>query len=229
MRPANERQRYNVTSSLIGWALSQNDSWTCQNRDPSRPMPPNPIRACYGIFLKLTHWSLWCHIGYLEVGQQLVMAVLWHQWSFLWRISFQEWGFPLWKIRRLWYHFIFIVGILIYTAFLSGFQFQITASLSAQSRQLWGGPVTFWKILFNFTLLFEVQGRRTVNFLTEFWTLCLYWNSPQLIFGVHSARNPYYWSAVLVPDLPSPLSRVNNPLFEHLDPMWHADPCCLSF
>ena len=28
MRPANERQRYNVTSSLISWAHSQNDPWT---------------------------------------------------------------------------------------------------------------------------------------------------------------------------------------------------------
>ena len=27
MRPANERRRYNVTSSLIGWAHKQNDPW----------------------------------------------------------------------------------------------------------------------------------------------------------------------------------------------------------
>ena len=27
MRPTNERRRYNVTSSLIGWAHSQNDPW----------------------------------------------------------------------------------------------------------------------------------------------------------------------------------------------------------
>ena len=27
MRPANERRRYNVTSSLIGWAHTQNDPW----------------------------------------------------------------------------------------------------------------------------------------------------------------------------------------------------------
>ena len=27
MCPANERQRYNVTSSLIGWTHSQNDPW----------------------------------------------------------------------------------------------------------------------------------------------------------------------------------------------------------
>ena len=27
MRPANERRRYNVTSSPIGWAHSQNDPW----------------------------------------------------------------------------------------------------------------------------------------------------------------------------------------------------------
>ena len=27
MRPANESRRYNVTSSLIGWAFAQNDSW----------------------------------------------------------------------------------------------------------------------------------------------------------------------------------------------------------
>ena len=27
MCPANERRRYNVTSSLIGWAHSQNDPW----------------------------------------------------------------------------------------------------------------------------------------------------------------------------------------------------------
>ena len=27
MRPASERRRYNVTSSLIGWAHSQNDPW----------------------------------------------------------------------------------------------------------------------------------------------------------------------------------------------------------
>ena len=27
MRPANERRRYNVTSSLIGWAHTQNDLW----------------------------------------------------------------------------------------------------------------------------------------------------------------------------------------------------------
>ena len=30
MRPANERRRYNVTSSLIGWAYTQNDSWIKQ-------------------------------------------------------------------------------------------------------------------------------------------------------------------------------------------------------
>ena len=30
MQPANERQHYNVTSSLIGWAHSQNDPWTSQ-------------------------------------------------------------------------------------------------------------------------------------------------------------------------------------------------------
>ena len=30
MRPANERRRYNVTSSLIGWAHSQNDP--CHNK-----------------------------------------------------------------------------------------------------------------------------------------------------------------------------------------------------
>ena len=30
MRPANERQHYNVTSSLIGWAHTQNDPW-CVN------------------------------------------------------------------------------------------------------------------------------------------------------------------------------------------------------
>ena len=29
MHPANERWRYNVTSSLIGWALTQNDPCTC--------------------------------------------------------------------------------------------------------------------------------------------------------------------------------------------------------
>ena len=28
MRPANERRRYNVTSSLIGWAHPQNDPWS---------------------------------------------------------------------------------------------------------------------------------------------------------------------------------------------------------
>ena len=28
MRPANESRRYNVTSSLIGWAHTQNDIWT---------------------------------------------------------------------------------------------------------------------------------------------------------------------------------------------------------
>ena len=28
MRPANERRRYNVTSSLIGWVHSQDDPWT---------------------------------------------------------------------------------------------------------------------------------------------------------------------------------------------------------
>ena len=27
MRPANERRRYKVTSSLIGWAHAQNDAW----------------------------------------------------------------------------------------------------------------------------------------------------------------------------------------------------------
>ena len=27
MRLANERRRYNVTSSLIGWAHTQNDRW----------------------------------------------------------------------------------------------------------------------------------------------------------------------------------------------------------
>ena len=27
MRPSNERRRYNVTSSLIGWAHTQNDPW----------------------------------------------------------------------------------------------------------------------------------------------------------------------------------------------------------
>ena len=31
MRPANERRRYIVTSSLIGWAHTQNDPCKCQN------------------------------------------------------------------------------------------------------------------------------------------------------------------------------------------------------
>ena len=31
MRPANERRRYNVTSSLIGWAHIQNDPWYLTN------------------------------------------------------------------------------------------------------------------------------------------------------------------------------------------------------
>ena len=30
MRPANERRRYDVTSSFIGWAHSQNDPWLCK-------------------------------------------------------------------------------------------------------------------------------------------------------------------------------------------------------
>ena len=30
MHPANERRRYNVTSSLTGWVHAQNDPWNCQ-------------------------------------------------------------------------------------------------------------------------------------------------------------------------------------------------------
>ena len=29
MRPANERRRYNVPSSFIGWAHTQNDPYSC--------------------------------------------------------------------------------------------------------------------------------------------------------------------------------------------------------
>ena len=31
MRPANERRRYIVTASLIGWVHTQNDPWRMQN------------------------------------------------------------------------------------------------------------------------------------------------------------------------------------------------------
>ena len=40
MRPANERQRYNVALSLIGWAHSQNDPWTIYN---APQLSPNSI------------------------------------------------------------------------------------------------------------------------------------------------------------------------------------------
>ena len=33
MRPANERRRYNVTSSPIGWAHAQNDRCICLRND----------------------------------------------------------------------------------------------------------------------------------------------------------------------------------------------------
>ena len=51
MRPANERRRYTVTSSLIGWAHKQNDPWPWQ---------------CWGMMGNintfLTHWGRVTHI-----------------------------------------------------------------------------------------------------------------------------------------------------------------------
>ena len=38
MRPTNEGRRYNVTSSLIGWAHSQNDPWLCPGPAVHRPL-----------------------------------------------------------------------------------------------------------------------------------------------------------------------------------------------
>ena len=36
MRPANERRRYIVTSSPIGWAHTQNDPWFCMRHEEAR-------------------------------------------------------------------------------------------------------------------------------------------------------------------------------------------------
>ena len=43
MRPANEIRRYNVTSSLIGWAHTQNDPWCIRNH------PAWPHMSCWSV------------------------------------------------------------------------------------------------------------------------------------------------------------------------------------
>ena len=54
IRLANERWRYNVTSSLIGWAHTQNDLWmSSMNYSQMDTNEPGHLQLCK----ILTHWS----------------------------------------------------------------------------------------------------------------------------------------------------------------------------
>ena len=46
MRPANERRRYNVTSSLIGWVHSQKQSLVVDPAMVARQRPPSGMTNC---------------------------------------------------------------------------------------------------------------------------------------------------------------------------------------
>ena len=50
MRPADERRRYNVTSSLIGWAHAQIDPWSIIKGDHEAGV--NATISCKNIFIK---------------------------------------------------------------------------------------------------------------------------------------------------------------------------------
>ena len=43
LRPANERRRYKVTPSLIGWAQTLNQPWRCYFCDDGRGVTPSPV------------------------------------------------------------------------------------------------------------------------------------------------------------------------------------------
>ena len=76
MHPANESRRYNVTSSLIGWAHTQNDPWGTWNC-------PNKAKRSFQIDLEGIHY-----ITYIQpvtphdftLSSQHIHAVYWESW-----------------------------------------------------------------------------------------------------------------------------------------------------
>ena len=51
MRPTNERQRYNVMSSLIGWAHLQNDPWCIFKQTPGYSLQNGPAFRVWPLLL----------------------------------------------------------------------------------------------------------------------------------------------------------------------------------
>ena len=100
MRPTNER-RYNVTSSLIGWAHTQNDfwindqPWICTTShvvivlDPCNGIPQNSIYICYIVI----EWKFDLSSANLfNINRQICRILLYHQWRYTTQGNWKSYG-----------------------------------------------------------------------------------------------------------------------------------------
>ena len=58
MRPTNERRRYNVTSSRIGWAYTQNDHWAHAMKEGPINIDSSIVRLCPHMYILATFWHV---------------------------------------------------------------------------------------------------------------------------------------------------------------------------
>ena len=68
LRPANERRRYFVTASLIGWAQAQNQPWSCNNL-VSGPIKDTHRYMCIGSDSRYQQISTIQFLGFLSLDK----------------------------------------------------------------------------------------------------------------------------------------------------------------
>ena len=136
MCPANERRRYNVTSSLINWAHSQND-------------PCMLIIGCLSRTDRFSSWRLWVHEGIIRtiVVFLPVRKTLWNKFllNFIQNVvsSTQVNAF-----ENAWHSITLILHMVL--------QWQRYISLTAYTELMKNAPYTIWPSQFVNCLYFGV-------------------------------------------------------------------------
>ena len=168
MCPANERRRYNVTSSLIGWVHTQNDLWSCSK--------PSISSFCIcGIYLPI-NFSITSFLQLPQCQGSNSEKYWWLRWISIdpqqYRTKYEPWPYVLGCTAAQWYQY--------YIKMLSQCHFDVlitllSDNLAAHSIPLPVTEIVRCRISFTFYWLIYIVNICIFNFSSQIALIEISW------------------------------------------------------